>query len=64
VFALVILDLGIEIWDLNQARLTCLIVFFGTLLVKNDVDAIRVQKIKKFKRQVVDYEISDFCMLI
>jgi hypothetical protein len=64
VFALVILDLGIEIWDLNQARLTCLIVFFGTFLVKNDVDAKRVHKIKKFKRQVVDYEISDFCMLI
>jgi hypothetical protein len=39
--------LGIEIWDLNQARLTCLIVFFGTFLVKNDVDAKREHKMKK-----------------
>jgi hypothetical protein len=28
--------------------------FFGTFLVKNDVDAKREHKMKKFKRQVVD----------
>jgi hypothetical protein len=56
--------LGIEIWDLNQARLTCLIGFFGTFLVKNNVDAKREHKMKEFKRQVVDCEISDFGMLI
>jgi hypothetical protein len=56
--------LGIEICDLSQARLTCLIVFFGTFLVKNDMDAKREHKMKKFKRQNVDYKISDFCMLI
>jgi hypothetical protein len=56
--------LGIEIWDLNQARLTCLTVFFGTFLVKNNVDAKRGHKIKKINRHIVVYEISDFCILI
>jgi hypothetical protein len=56
--------LGIEIWDLNQARLTCLTVFCGTFLVKKNVDAKRGHKMKKFKRQIVDYEISGFGMLI
>jgi hypothetical protein len=31
--------------------------FFGTFLVKNNVDAKRRHKMKKFKRQCVDYEI-------
>jgi hypothetical protein len=50
--------LGIEIWDLDQERLTCLTVFLGTFLVKKNVDAKRGHKMKKFKRQCVDYEIS------
>jgi hypothetical protein len=29
--------------------------FFGTFLVKNNVDAKRRHKMKKFKRQCVDY---------
>jgi hypothetical protein len=49
--------LGIEAWDLNQAPLTCLTVFFGTFLVKNNMDAKRGHKMKKIKRQLVDYEI-------
>jgi hypothetical protein len=55
--------LGIEIWDLNQARLTCLAVFFGTFFVKN-VEQKRWHKMKKLKRHIVAYEILDFFMLI
>jgi hypothetical protein len=35
-----------------------------SFLVKNNVNAKRGHIMKKFKRQIVDYEISDFCMLI
>jgi hypothetical protein len=51
-------------WDLNQARLTCLTVFFGTFLVKKNVEPKQWHKMKKIKRHIVAYEISDFCMLI
>jgi hypothetical protein len=38
---------GIEIWDLNQTRLTCLTVFFGTFLIKKNVETKRGHKMKK-----------------
>jgi hypothetical protein len=45
---------------LNQAPLTCLTVFFGTFLVKKNVERKRGHKMKKFKRHIVAYKISDF----
>jgi hypothetical protein len=53
--------LGIEIWDLNQARLT---VLFGTFLVKKNVEPKQWHKMTTFKRHFVAYEISNFFMLI
>jgi hypothetical protein len=55
--------LVIEIWDLNQARPTFSTVFFGTFLVKQNVETKRWHKTRKLKRQIVVYEISDFFML-
>jgi hypothetical protein len=52
--------MGIEICDLNQARLTCLTVFFGTFLVKKNVEPKQWHKIKKFERHFVAYKISNF----
>jgi hypothetical protein len=51
--------LGIEMWDLNQSRLTCLAVFFGTFFVKKHVETKRWHQMNKFKRQIVAYEILD-----
>jgi hypothetical protein len=51
-------------WDLNQARLTCLTVFFGTFLVKKNVEPKKWHKMKKIKRHFVVYEFSDFFMLV
>jgi hypothetical protein len=48
---------------LNQARLTCLIAFFGTFLVKKNVETKRCHKMKKFKRRIVAYETLDFFYL-
>jgi hypothetical protein len=56
--------LGIEIWDLNLAGVTCLTVFFGTFLVKKNVEPKQWHKMKKFKRHFVANEISDFVTLI
>jgi hypothetical protein len=38
--------------------------FLGTFLVKKNVEPKRWHKMKKFKRHIVAYEISDFFMLI
>jgi hypothetical protein len=64
VFALIILDFGHGHLGFEPGTSDLLIVFFGTFLVKHNVVAKREHKMKKFKRQVVDYEISDFCMSI
>jgi hypothetical protein len=50
---------------MNQAHSTFLTVFLGTFLVKKNVGIKRIKrwyKIKKFKRQIVAYEILNvFC---
>jgi hypothetical protein len=51
-------------WDLNQARLTCLTVFFGTFLVKKNVEPKQWHKMKKIKRHFVADKISGFFMLV
>jgi hypothetical protein len=61
VFALIILDFGHRNLGFEPGTSD---LFDLTFLVKNNVDAKRGHKMKKFKRQCVDYEISDFGMLI
>jgi hypothetical protein len=64
VFALNILDFGHRNLGFEPATSDLFDRFFGTFLVNNNVDAKRGHKMKTFKRQVLDYEISDFCTLI